>query len=60
MEDAHDRLRSWWRAVPDEDPRKQQVASELMNRHDVHSLDDIWSRAVPVIIHGDAFPITRT
>ena len=58
--EARERLRGWWRGVPDANPCKEQVARELVQRDDVGGVQDIWSRAVPIIIHGDAFPLSRT
>eukprot|EP00969_Alexandrium_andersonii_P336728 14884310-Alexandrium_andersonii.AAC.1 len=59
LDGASARLRSFWSAVPDIDPRKQQVATALLARADIEDLDDAWGRAVPLVIHGDGVPVGR-
>ena len=48
--DAH---RSFWRQIPDTDPRKVQIAEQLIERDDITCVDEIWGRAVPIDLHGD-------
>ena len=44
--------RSFWARIPDEDPRKKQIAAELIKREDIDTEEDIWGRAVPIDLHG--------
>ena len=54
------RLRSYWATIPDADPRKRAIAEAHRNDEGLRSEDDIWSRAIPIQFHGDAFPCSRT
>ena len=60
MAEAQVRLRHWWGQVSDADPRKQLIERELTNRDDINDPAEIWGRAVPIKIHGDALPLSRT
>ena len=57
--EANARLRAWWAAVPDADPRKVELRRALAARDDFVDEDEAWGRAVPINIHGDAFPVSR-
>ena len=58
--DASRLLRGFWANVADDDPRKIRIAEENLKRPDVNAVDEIWERAIPISIHGDAFPLART
>ena len=60
MGEASARLEDFWRGVPDTDPRKQRMATELLKRPDIIHVGQIWRRAVPINLHGDGFPCCRT
>ena len=57
---ASDKLREFWSQVPESDPRKRMLAEKLMEREDIESEADIWGRAIPITLYGDAFPLSRT
>ena len=46
--------------MSDADPRKQLIRRELTNRDDIDDPEEIWGRAVPIKVPGDALPISRT
>ncbi len=49
-------LRRFWSGVPEADPRKKAIRDEFMSRNDVLFEADLWERAVPIVLHGDAVP----
>ena len=49
-----DTPKSFWSAIPDTDPRKRQIAEIYVERADIANVDEIWGRAVPIDIHGNA------
>ena len=52
-------LRNFWSSVPDTDARKTAIKAAFLPRPDVEDEEDLWSRAVPIVVHGDAFPVGR-
>ena len=57
--DPHSALRTFWRNVPDSDPRKSELLAYFARRDDLESPEDGWSRAVPIVVHGDGVPCGR-
>lgn len=46
-------LQGFWRQVPDDDPKNIHLKKELLaTRGDLVDEDDLWSRAVPISLHG--------
>ena len=56
-EAAERALRAFWARVPDDDPRKQELAREMVKRDDIPNEDAIWGKAIPITIHGEAITI---
>ena len=52
-------LERFWRTIPDDDGRKQQLASALRARPGISDDADIWRQAVPLIVHGDGVPVGK-
>ena len=50
-------LRRFWNAVPDHDPRKRDILNAYLPREDIEDEADLWSRAVPIVLHGDGVPV---
>ena len=50
-------LTRFWNSIADADPRKQAIKQAYLQRPDIVDEADLWARAVPVTIHGDAFPV---
>ena len=50
-------LRSFWANVPDADPRKQFLKASFVGRPGISSEAELWSRAVPISLHGDGVPV---
>ena len=55
-QDPGPHLRRFWASIPDADPRKTAIRDALLQRPDIENEEDLWSRAVPIVIHGDSFP----
>jgi len=39
--------------------RKQELVKALLPREDIANEQDLWRRAVPIVIHGDGVPVGR-
>ena len=55
-QDPGPHLRKFWASIPDADPIKTALRDALLQRPDIENEEDLWSRAVPIVIHGDSFP----
>ena len=55
-QDPGPHLQRFWASIPDADPRKTAIRDALLQRPDIENEEDLWSRAVPIVIHGDSFP----
>ena len=53
-------LQRFWSQVPSSDPRKQHLVATFSQMEGIVSESDIWSRAVPIALHGDAVPLGKT
>ena len=52
-------LRRFWDSIPEADVRKQYLRAYLLAQPGFDNEDDCWSRAVPLILHGDAVPTSN-
>ena len=43
--------------MPDHDPRKREILNAYLPRGDIEDEADLWSRAVPIVLHGDGVPV---
>ena len=50
-------LQIFWASIPDTDPKKAQIRESYMARPDINGEADLWSRAYPIILHGDGVPV---
>ena len=59
-DDAATKLRSFWSQVAEEDPRKRTLVHDCLRNGIVSSEDELFSKAVPLYLHGDGVPVSRT
>ena len=53
-------LESFWRQVPDDDPRLRKVLEDFLGKPGVNgSKDNLFRMLVPICLHGDAVPCTQ-
>ena len=50
-------LRRFWAQVPVWDTRRQRLLDAMLPRPDIAGEDDLFSRAVPLVLHGDGVPV---